>query len=1598
MKMTSCILRIVLVCVFSMFSLNFFAVGNIPSVAAPRTDHQGGIRYEKNKGQWPDQVAFKADVPGGRRIFFERNKFTCVVYDHAAVDHLHGDAASGPVDNTDPLINFHAFSMNFVGSSLQVITGLSEQSYHLNYFIGNDPSRWATDVPVYGSVKYEQLYPGIDLLLHAGKSRFKYDYIVAPGADPSRIVVEIEGAENISIVDGKLVIRTSVGEITESIPYCYQVINNKEVAVKCVYKLQAGGKRVSFSFPEGFHRDKLLVIDPVLIASTYSGSTFNTYGHCATYDAAGNIYTGGRCFGAGYPTTTGAYQLNYSGQVDIAISKLNPTGTNLLYATYLGGTLSDYPHSMFVDASNELYVYGSSTSSNYPVTSNAMDGTANGNSDMIISKLSMNGNSLLGSTYLGGSAADGINTGIAPIYGDNYRGEIIVDQAGNVFIAACSSSSNFPVTNGAYDVTQNGMQDAVLVKLNGALSSMIWATYIGSAMHDVGCSLRIASNGEIFMVGSTMGQFPTTAGALNATNPGGSSDGFVVKFSSSGSNLLASTLIGTTVADQTYLMDLDYNDDVYIYGSSSGSMPIINAAFSVPNSQNYVSKLNNSLSSYIFSTTFGNGTHNTFSPCAFMVDYCQNLYMCGWGGNLNYPVSANATQSTTTGNSFYLLALSNNAGSMIYGSFFGAGGEHVDGGTSRFDKSGKVYQGVCCCGNNFPTMQGGWSPNKLSNSCDIVVFKVDFEVNCNALAVNTVICYGGSATFTIPNVNGLSNPTFVLQPGNLTNNNGVYSFTPQSTVSYSATLTGYTPANSIASGTGIVSILVQPVPVLTPTVVQPTCLTNTASFNLGLSFLPANSSSAYNVLWAPVPSGVTSGTQLAASGTMVPGPYSATLTAAGGCKAFTTFTINPVPDPSVFNIAGPFVVTCADPVRTVSATPATYNYTWTGTTGSYNGPAASFSAANTGTWLVVGQNNVSGCTSAQVFTITQNITVTTVSVTPAFQNINCIANSANNVTATSTPSTNVTHMWLAPSGGSYIASAPQSVYNPGSPGTFTCLAIDNSNGCLGSATFTLSTTSAFPTFSVVSPQNFTIGCSTKSVSTINIVGAQTSPPGGSVSYTLLPPGFAGNYTVGPGSSYTNVVQPGTYTVIVKDLTNGCETRVPVSVMQNTLVPHLRADYERDVLTCDLPAVVLKAFSNTPDVSYNWSFAGVPGNVTSDSLRVKITTNKTASLTGNYTLQVTDNNNSCVSATIVTILQNIMPPNAFFSGAAPITCKTPTLVLTNISTTKVLPYFTPFLAVVAYQWDGPTPMEPVQFQTTYLAAYPGVYTLTAKDLNNGCLATYTAFVEDGRDFPALRRPLPQFTLDCGANAVPIYPAIDGPLNNLSYQWTAVQEVTMSAMNTATTLVNKSGHYEIVITNTLNGCVSSGLVEVEDGTLVAGFYAEPEKGYAPFTTTFNNFSTSSSTLTGRQSTSIWSFANGKQATLQGTVNPQMTYTQPGKYKIRLFVSKGTCSDSTSRDIEVLLPSRLKVPNIFSPNGDKINDLFFFEASALAYINFKVVDRWGNLVYALESTTGNVEWNGMTQSGKQAADGVYIYVLSATGEDGVEFEQSGTITLVR
>ncbi len=739
------------------------------------------IKFIENKCQWPEAIQFSARIGGGN-MGLNAGGFSYTFIDQQRLDELHdqGHHSENEVTATDLNIQAHRVQVSFVGANKKSVPlPINKLPEYYNYFLGSDQTTWSSHVAAYEGILYPDYYKGVDLKVYSEGSNVKYDFNLDAGVDPSQIKFKYTGADQVMIEHGDLVVTASKFTFYEKKPIAYQMINGEKHYVKCNYVLN--DSEVSFQFPESYDACYPLVIDPLLIFSTYSGSTADNWGSTATPGERGTLYSAGvtnRDLGGMFPATTGAFQINYGGLYDVGILKYDSTGQHLLYASHLGGSGSESAHSLVINSQNELLILGTTSSANFPTTAGAIDNSFNGGvaefnvisyndgSDLFIAKISTNGDQLLAGTYLGGSANDGMNPSNSKLvanYGDQLRGDIITDLEGNVYVSSVTQSPNFPVVNSFGLTYAGGLSDALVLKVNSSLSQLMWAAFVGASGADASHTIKLDQAGDLFVGGGTASlDFTTTVGAYQTAHAG-TVDGWMAKLKSDGSGILASTLTGTNAFDQVYFLDLNSAGDVYVYGQTSGAFPVTAGVYKNVNSGQFLQKFSNDLTTLNFSTVFGSGTPiPNISPTAFLVNDCNNIYMSGWGGPLNsslgfwnsstagMPTTFDGFQKTTSGSDFYFIVLTDDATELLYATYLGGNlsKTHVDGGTSRFDKGGIVYHAVCsgcqafnpsgAASSDFPTTAGAWSRTNNSPNCNNAAFKFDLSSLKARLQTNSV--------------------------------------------------------------------------------------------------------------------------------------------------------------------------------------------------------------------------------------------------------------------------------------------------------------------------------------------------------------------------------------------------------------------------------------------------------------------------------------------------------------------------------------------------------------------------------------------------------------------------------------------------------------------------------------------------------------------------------------------------------------------------------------------------------------------------------------------------------------------------------------------
>ena len=739
-----------------------------------------GQEFVENKGQWPSDVQFLAKE-GPVKIWMGTDRFLYQLTDYAPLEKAHHEHLQ--IDKPTLASNF--IEQCFIGVNPGVSSSANAPYAHTyNFFLGKDQSKWASKVSAFKEVNYQNYYPGVHLKWQNERGHYKYAFEVSPGASVNQIQWQYKGAQELSIKKGALYLKTTVGEVREERPYAYQEINGQRKEINCSYLMAKDG--ILHYEVGNYDANYPLVIDPILVFATYNGAVSDNFGMTATYGNDGTAYSAGVVYGNNFPlpslasfdTSSNFTSIagNY-GITDVFITRFSADGSTMLWSSFLGGgdhlQGTETAHSLICDSLNNLYLFGATSSLDFPVSAGAFQavhagGTLNTNffyngiyfgaqgSDLFVSKLSANGQNLMASTYVGGSSDDGVNyrtlglpynsvvayDSLTTNYGDQFRGEIYLDQNGSVLVASCTRSVNFPLQN-AFQGVKGAGQDAVVFRLNPTFSALEFSSFYGGNKDDAAYSVKTDTLGAIVFAGGTSSNnLIGTTGAYQSTYNGGKTDGFVTKLDANGTSIIKTSYVGTPNFDQVFFVEIDRNNHVFLLGQAvGGGFVVNNAPYSNPGSSQFVLKLNSALTSNLASTVIGNGSSQiNISPAAFLVDICGNVYISGWGANIlqsmpmnGMPVSPNAFQPTTTGFDFYLMVLQNNFNGLLYGSYLGGAiaQEHVDGGTSRFDKNGVVYQSVCggCGGHSdFPTSSQAWSSTNNSANCNNLVFKFDFQL------------------------------------------------------------------------------------------------------------------------------------------------------------------------------------------------------------------------------------------------------------------------------------------------------------------------------------------------------------------------------------------------------------------------------------------------------------------------------------------------------------------------------------------------------------------------------------------------------------------------------------------------------------------------------------------------------------------------------------------------------------------------------------------------------------------------------------------------------------------------------------------------------
>ncbi|MGO8796356.1 MAG: SBBP repeat-containing protein [Candidatus Sulfotelmatobacter sp.] len=591
------------------------------------------LRFEANQGQSGAPVRFLSRGEG----------YTLFLTPTEAVLSLSGTSGDSPDSLQRPQISI--VGMEWLGSRPDAaVAGLDELPGKSNYFIGNDPKQWHVGVPAFGRVSYKNIYSGVDLVFYGNQRHLEYDFVIAPGADPNSIKLKISGARGLRVdKKGNLFVGVGSQDLQLSAPNVYQEEAGKKHAVEGRW-IRSGRSEVRFALG-AYDHNRTLVVDPTLsiVYSTYLGGSAKDDAYAVTFDSSGDAYVTGSTVSPDFPTTPGAYQTTCggcsgSGTANVFITEMNPTGSGLIYSTFLGGSNGDGASGIAIDSSGDAYVVGATFSSNFPVP-NGFQTTCAGdctNGDAFVTELNSTGSTLVFSSFLGGTGTD-VATAVA------------LDSQGNAYVVGSTNSTvadGFPITTNAYQGSLGGEDDAFVTEVrppsgDSANASIVYSTYLGGSDYDEGASVALDSAGSIYVTGYTNSSstpFPTTSGAYQTTCSGcanGFAAAFVAKFSASFGALDYSTLLGGST---------------YPTGAAS-NCPTTNSSFSISGD----------------------------CASAIAVDATSHAYVTGAANSTNFPTTAGSYQSTCAdscplGGHAFVTKFNPSGSALVYSSYLGGNG------------------------------------------------------------------------------------------------------------------------------------------------------------------------------------------------------------------------------------------------------------------------------------------------------------------------------------------------------------------------------------------------------------------------------------------------------------------------------------------------------------------------------------------------------------------------------------------------------------------------------------------------------------------------------------------------------------------------------------------------------------------------------------------------------------------------------------------------------------------------------------------------------------------------------------------------------------
>ena len=666
------------------------------------TGQQAG--FIPNKGQWQQEVIFLTSTQNmnawitGAGVTFDFFRI-----EKKAKDLSPPGEARLPGQSMKTTRKGHVLKMNFATppGSQPVFRPQEKAGTTYHYYLGNDPSCWAPNVPAYQELIVEGVFgkeTGIDIRYYFEPRGLRYDFIVQPGASVEDISFTLEGADNVKVESkDELVISTSLGNIYHKGLVVYQEIGEVKREVPGRFSINERGE-IGFSI-QGENPAYPIVIDP-LIYSTFLGGNITDQAYGFALGADGRVFVAGQTNSPNFPTTPGAYDEGFNNKRDVFVSVLSADLSELLYSTFIGGEEEDLVFALALDPYDQVYLSGQTSSEFYPVTAGAFDTTHNGSGDVFVSALSPDLSQLLHSTFLGGTASD-------------VGYDLAVHPDGNIYVTGYSGSINYPTTAGAFQPNHSGIGSVIVSVLTPELDQLLHSTYLGgSQWWEIGRSMAFDSSGNVCITGETgSANFPVSPGAYDETHNGGTWDGFVSLLSQDLSELLHSTFIGGSHEDYGLSITLDAEDNIYVSGMTrSSDFPATEGAYETSFSayrDAFVSVFSPDLGELLSASYIGGNTWDYANDIA--LNHQGNVYITGFTSSNDYPVTPGAFNEVFTGTRQVIVSVFDpDLGELLYSTFLG-GSSFEEASRLLFDDDGNLYLAGWTFSSDFPTTPGAFN-------------------------------------------------------------------------------------------------------------------------------------------------------------------------------------------------------------------------------------------------------------------------------------------------------------------------------------------------------------------------------------------------------------------------------------------------------------------------------------------------------------------------------------------------------------------------------------------------------------------------------------------------------------------------------------------------------------------------------------------------------------------------------------------------------------------------------------------------------------------------------------------------------------------------